>query len=122
MLATLFQVTDTFVVPVDAEPEAVREAASVVGIRQTLDLPSYVKVIWDVRVRPAGAGGSFLSVAARCVATDDAMRERLLIGWGVVGPLVESLAGRRLAAVKACLEEHRVEPRERFSARALATA
>jgi hypothetical protein len=75
------------------------------GDLQVFDTPGYVKVIWDVRVRPSGGGGSFLSTTTRFAATDEVTRARLFAGWGVIGPFTKSLSQRTLAAVKAYAED-----------------
>jgi hypothetical protein len=69
------------------------------------DDPGYLKVIWDVRLRPADGGRAFLSTTTRLVATDEVMRARLLAGWGVTGRLFESLSRQTLAAVKAYADD-----------------
>jgi hypothetical protein len=66
--------------------------------------PGHVKVRWEVQVRPAGDGGSFLSIATRFTATDDDSRARLLDAWGIVGPLSRSLARRAARTVQARAE------------------
>jgi hypothetical protein len=71
---------------------------------QAFDTPGYVKVIWDLRVRPS-ADGSFLSTTTRFAATDEVTRARLLAGWGVIGRCTKSLSQRTLAAVKAYAED-----------------
>jgi hypothetical protein len=64
----------------------------------------HVKVRWEVQVRAAGDGGSFLSIATRFTATDDDSRERLLDAWGLVGPLSQTIARRAARTVKARAE------------------
>jgi hypothetical protein len=115
--AAPFDVADTFVVKVDAKPEDVREAASRVAHRSAAELAQRLEVVWDVRARPGGAGGTFLSATARCVASSEETRARLLGQWGVVGPFVAGLAWRKLAAVKAYAEERSMEERQEELAR-----
>jgi len=72
---------------------------------QAFDIPGYVKLIWDVQVRPSAGAGSFLFTTTRFAATDEVTRARLLAGWGVIGPFTKSLSQRTLAAVKAYAED-----------------
>jgi hypothetical protein len=64
----------------------------------------HVKVRWEVQVRAAADGGSFLSIATRFTATDDDSRARLLDAWGLVGPISRNLARRAARTVQARAE------------------
>jgi hypothetical protein len=68
------------------------------------DSVGHLKVTWEFRVRPAAAGGAYLSVSRRFEATDEVSRARLLDAWGLVGALDDSLARRAVAVVKADAE------------------
>ena len=81
-----------------AEPLARRAIAA-------CDLPGYVKVIWDLRVEMAGDARTALSSTQRFVASDEAARERLRSGWGILGPLSTTISKRALGAVKRLAEE-----------------
>jgi hypothetical protein len=73
----------------------------------------HVKTAWVFRVRPAAAGGSYLSVSRRFEATDEVSRARLLDAWGLVGAVGDTIARRAAAAVKADAER---EPGETLAA------
>jgi hypothetical protein len=83
------------------------------GDFDTFDAVGHVKVAWEFRVRPAAAGGAYLSVSRRFEATDEVSRARLLDAWGLVGALGDTVAHRAAAAVKADAER---EPGEILAA------
>jgi len=125
--APAYEVTNTYVVVIDAEPGTV-----VAGVNR-LDLGtkpapvrlpggdahervheltwrvdgclSRIRAIWDVRVEGDGEGGTILSTTTRFVATDDVARERLLGAWGEIGRATRKLAKAALDAVKRYAEE-----------------
>jgi hypothetical protein len=154
--ARTFDVTNTLVITVDAEPQTVRDALEhldlaapaartlhalgatdrvalaptllaaapgpqlvfglvwrIAGPATTIDAsrlpafeaPGHVKVIWDLRVQPHALEGALLSTTRRFTATDDATRERLLAGWGIIGSVAHSLSQRTLTAIKRYAED-----------------
>jgi hypothetical protein len=154
--ARIFDVTNTLVVKVDAEPQAVcaalerldlsalaARALDALGVAdrvalapvllaggrgpqivlglvwrvagpattidasrlRAFDVPGHIKVIWDLRVEPAGLEDALLSTTMRFAATDDAARARLLAAWGIIGTFAKSLSQRTLTAIKRYAED-----------------
>jgi hypothetical protein len=120
--AAAYDITNSHVVVVDAEPAAVLAGVDRLPVRAPVPVPGRlldadgservyatawrgVQVVWDLRVTPGGESGAVLSATTRFVADDEAARDRLLSAWATIGPLVATVAKRGLAAIKRYVEE-----------------
>jgi hypothetical protein len=122
--AAAYDVTQTTVVTVHADPAATREATGAVALvesaRKRLNLVAAslvgaagrVGVDWNLRTRPS-EDGAYLSVTLGFTASDDESREALLDAWGTIGPAAEQAAKRTLKAIKAYAEDESWQPRGR---------
>jgi hypothetical protein len=115
-----YDVTQSRVVPVEADAGAVCEAAAAVGGSSQEALDTVVAAVvgghgevvvdWDVRSRPSEQG-SFVSLSLGFRARDERSREALLDAWRTVGPAAAQAAAQALRAIKAYAEEERWAPR-----------
>jgi hypothetical protein len=115
-----FDVTQTRVVVVGADPAAVRDAAAAVDgrSRDALDAivasvvgsAGEVAVDWDVQPK-ATEEGSFVSVRLGFSARNERSRRAMLDGWRTIGPAAVQAAAQALRAIKACAEDEQWQPR-----------
>jgi hypothetical protein len=129
--AHTFDVSDTRVVPVDAQPAAVLAAVERVELSRTvvraiealgladrlalsptrLESRSGGEHVYGMAGRLDGVPAERVDphdLGARFVCTDNASRERLRAAWGALGPASAALSKRALAAVKRYAEESAV--------------
>jgi hypothetical protein len=67
--------------------------------------PGRVDIIWDLRVKPDGDGGTYLSSTRRFVASDDSARADFRSSWRPIRLSADAIARRTLRAIKHVAEE-----------------